>query len=55
MSVHYGFKNDIDEEIIASIANLEVLTKRENSRKGIECSMTIGALLKEHKRLKGVK
>lgn len=54
VSVHYGFKNDIDEELIASMANLEVLTKRENGRKGIGCSMTIGALLKEHERLKGI-
>jgi len=39
-SVYEGFKNNINPKIIGSYKNLQILTKKENLKKGAKCSIT---------------
>ena len=46
LSVTYGFKNQIDPEIICHPANCELLVHSKNQRKYNECSISLEELLK---------
>ncbi|MCK5614690.1 hypothetical protein KAR91_73190 [Candidatus Pacearchaeota archaeon] len=50
-SVYEGFVNNIDPKIIGHYKNLQMLTKTDNLKKGISCSITLSKLLKEIKTL----
>lgn len=53
-SVWQGFYDDLPHELVASLANLEILPWADNSSKGKKCSITIGKLLAEHSKLKEI-
>lgn len=52
-SVSQGFQDELPPELIASLANLCVLEGPENLSKGKKCSIVIGVLLSEDKRIGG--
>jgi len=52
-SVWQGFQDKLPPELIASLANLCVLEGPENLSKGKKCSILIGVLLSEDKRIGG--
>jgi len=47
-SIYEGFKNKINPKIIGCYKNLQILTKKENLKKGIECSITKEELIKNN-------
>lgn len=46
VSISYGFKNNIDSEIISHPANCQLLEHTKNSKKNAKCSITIEELYK---------
>lgn len=49
VSIKFGFVNNIDPKIIASIYNLEMIPARVNCSKRADCSITIDELLSQYK------